>query len=75
MSEPSPCMPVYIERGGDPATRQIVMVALDFNLAGVRENGWTFPRLEGRQDVFGNVRVEREGSRFAVDLPGWLHVR
>ena len=48
-------MPVQIQRRGRPETRQTVIVAMEFNLAHMLDQGWEFPLYDGHETHFGSV--------------------
>jgi len=48
-------MAVHIQRPGRPETRSTILVATEFNLAHLRDQGWEFPRFNGIETFFGGV--------------------
>jgi len=55
-------MAVAVQRQGRPETRQILRVAMHYDLSHLLAEGWEFPRVVLRESAFGSAWVESDIS-------------
>ena len=68
---PKHYMPVYIERTGVEGSRQAMPAVLHHNLALLRQQGWSFPRVIMRMNVLGALWIEHDLTKKPWAHGGW----
>ena len=58
-------MAVQVQRPGRPETRSTILVAMHFNLAHLKDQGWEFPPFDGIETFFGGVYERQTASEAA----------